>query len=325
MNNRNPSIDLIKFFAVFLIINSHMDMMYPKFSILATGGAIGDVLFLFCSGFTLFKGRMDRFDNWYKRRINRIYPTVFAYALITSIFFNSQLTMKDILLKGGGEFVFFIMIYYIILYAIRKWCMGHLKLVYLVLGALIIVVYVFFFPYKEETGEKGMYGITSYFRWIPFFFFMLLGAHIGSLKKEIKFSFSRDFIKILICIITFYSFQFLAKKVIWIAPYQIFTLLPLFGIVFYFYKLCNTPVLSKFYNLKYAHSGILSIAGLCLESYLIQFHLFTTQMNNIFPLNLVIMVIYILCVSYLMRCLSRLFSQTFNTENYRWKEIFKMY
>ena len=47
------------------------------FSILATGGAIGDVLFLFVSGYTLFLGNMDlKFDNWYKRRINRIYPTL---------------------------------------------------------------------------------------------------------------------------------------------------------------------------------------------------------------------------------------------------------
>lgn len=53
---RDISIDVIKFFAVFLIINSHSDIAYPRYSILATGGAIGDCLFLFCSGFTLFMG-----------------------------------------------------------------------------------------------------------------------------------------------------------------------------------------------------------------------------------------------------------------------------
>ena len=54
-------------------------MMYPpKYEMFATGGTIGDALFMFCSGYTLFLGRIDRFDNWYKRRINRIYPSVFA-------------------------------------------------------------------------------------------------------------------------------------------------------------------------------------------------------------------------------------------------------
>lgn len=43
-----------------------MELLYGDFNDLATGGAIGDVLFFFCSGYTLFLGRMGRFDNWYK-------------------------------------------------------------------------------------------------------------------------------------------------------------------------------------------------------------------------------------------------------------------
>ena len=70
---RDISIDVIKFFAVLFIINSHADMCYPKYSALATGGAIGDTLFLFCSGYTLFWGSMKRFDNWYKRLVNRFF------------------------------------------------------------------------------------------------------------------------------------------------------------------------------------------------------------------------------------------------------------
>ena len=72
MKQRNIGIDILKCFAAIVITNSHMDILYPKFGALATGGAIGDALFFFCSGFTLFLGRMGRFDNWYKRRINRI-------------------------------------------------------------------------------------------------------------------------------------------------------------------------------------------------------------------------------------------------------------
>lgn len=49
LKTRDISIDVLKFFAVFLIINSHADMCYPKYSMLATGGAIGDCLFLFAS------------------------------------------------------------------------------------------------------------------------------------------------------------------------------------------------------------------------------------------------------------------------------------
>lgn len=53
MKQRNIGIDILKCFAV-IVITNYMDILYPKFGALATGGAIGDALFFFCSGFTLF-------------------------------------------------------------------------------------------------------------------------------------------------------------------------------------------------------------------------------------------------------------------------------
>lgn len=52
MKSHNISIDILKFFAALLITNSHMELLYGKYSMLATGGSIGDVLFFFASGFT---------------------------------------------------------------------------------------------------------------------------------------------------------------------------------------------------------------------------------------------------------------------------------
>lgn len=53
---RDTAIDFVKFLALFLVLNSHMGECYPKYQFLATGGAIGDALFFFASGFTLFLG-----------------------------------------------------------------------------------------------------------------------------------------------------------------------------------------------------------------------------------------------------------------------------
>lgn len=36
-NIHNVAIDWLKFFAVFLVMNSHMQMCYPKYGFLATG------------------------------------------------------------------------------------------------------------------------------------------------------------------------------------------------------------------------------------------------------------------------------------------------
>ena len=85
MQKRDFSIDVLKFLAAILITNSHMDLLYGDYSYLATGGALGDSLFFFCSGYTLFLGRDASFFNWYKRRINRIYPTIFAGAAAAAL------------------------------------------------------------------------------------------------------------------------------------------------------------------------------------------------------------------------------------------------
>ena len=93
-----------------------MAPLYVKYKVLSTGGAIGDVLFFFASGYTLFLGRFGRFDNWYKRRIRRIYPSIFAFAGILSYAGIKQLSISEIVKGGGLWFIKCIMIYYVVLY-----------------------------------------------------------------------------------------------------------------------------------------------------------------------------------------------------------------
>lgn len=319
MKERDFAIDMVKFIAVLLIINSHADIMYSKLSILATGGAIGDCLFLFCSGFTLFWGGQKSFCNYYKRRINRIYPSVFAATLLTHLIScNLQFQLLDF---SGGEFVMAIMIYYIFLYYIRKYAINRLPLLLFLVALVSLVVYIVWFPYKYETSSNGLYGITTYYRWIPYFAAMLLGALIGLKRKEMKYHAWYDFLKLVICVVLFYSIQFVAKMYKPIAPWQIVTLVPLMGIVVYFYKWCNCELIKRVYQNSAGNAMITTVGGLCLESYLIQGALFTDKMNSIWPLNLFVIILIILFCSYVVRCMSRLFAQTFRTEDYEWRKI----
>ena len=129
----------------------------------------------------------------------------------------------------------------------------------------------------------------------------------------------------MLCVAVFYSIQFAAKMYRPIAPWQVVTLLPLMGITVYFYKWCNAGWMKKIYDSKWGNWMIMVIGGLCLESYLIQYSLFTDKMNTIWPLNLIIITVVILLCSYLVRCMARLFAQTFRTEDYEWKKIFSLY
>lgn len=320
---RDIAIDIVKFMAVFLIINSHADIMYPKLKILATGGAIGDCLFLFCSGFTLFMGAQTSFGNYYKRRIARIYPSVFASVVF--IHLKNQNPMIDWTeLVCAKPFIVAIMVYYIFLYFIRKYAINKISLIFAVTIVITLLTYIGF-PYKYETGSKGLYGITSYYRWIPYFGAMLLGAYTGIKRKLLRYNGWMDLVKLITCLILFYGIQFAAKKYPLVAPWQIVTIAPLMGIVMYFYKWCNNGFFRRIYESKAGKAVILTVGGLCLESYLIQYALFTSKLNHIWPLNLLIITLVILVCSYLVRCFARLFAQTFRTENYEWKKIISLY
>ena len=48
-------------------------------------------------------------------------------------------------------------------------------------------------------------------------------------------------------------------------------------------------------------------------------------MNHLFPLSLLIMLLIIIAAAYALRCLARIFAQTFKAEEYNWKEVFGKY
>ena len=323
---RDPSIDILKFLAAFFITNSHMEQLYPPpFTALSTGGAIGDVLFFFCSGYTLFLGKQMDFPNWYKRRINRIYPTVFMWALVSAALFSSNANMVDIVLHGGGWFVTCIMIYYVLLWVIRKYFINRLYSVFAVVTIVVLVWYLFFF----DSSIIYMYKNT-YFKWCHYFLFMLLGSMLGLKWKEHNSSISQKLkplptlIKLFACVLFFYGLQIAGVKWTWVAHLQIITLIPLLGITYYLYELCNTDCVLGFYAKKWPHRIIYWIGALCLEIYLCQRSIFTGAMNSIFPLNVLIMFILVCLFAYVIKILSNWFSQTFRSEPYDWKSMVKL-
>lgn len=297
-----------------------MESLYGKYNILATGGAIGDVLFFFCSGFTLFLGQERRFDNYYKRRINRIYPTVLMWALMASVFFRQPYDMTYIVLYGGGWFVSCIMIYYVVLHFIRKFAFNHLKAVFFFFALLTLVWYWLI----DKPIGYNMYGAT-YLKWCHYFLFMLLGAILGSHPIQRKISLKWDSLKLLVCILLFYGILITCRKWEISQNMQVISLLPLWGTTYYFYKVCKSDALKRIYSTRFIGPVMKTISGLCLEVYLVQGVLFTDRFNKWFPFNLLIVFVTILLVAYLLRCMARWFSQTFREADYDWKGIFRVY
>lgn len=322
MKQRNLSIDILKFFAVLLITNSHMEVLYPEsFVKLATGGAIGDVLFFFCSGFTLFLGRGGDFFNWYKRRINRIYPTVLMWTAIMAFVFDVRLGMDYIILHGGGWFVSCIMIYYILLYFIKRYFINRLKWVF---SAACLVVLGWYLT--EDSSCIFMYGAT-YFKWCHYFLFMLAGAVCGLRMKEQKGEAhhrGKNLCLLIVSVVLFYGLQIAGAKQEAIAHLQILTLIPLMGVTLAMYRLCCEPWLIRFYNLIWIHRVMYTLSALCLEIYLCQMLVFNPSWNHLFPLNLFMNLVLVVAMAYLVKVASNWFSQTFKEGDYDWEKMIKL-
>lgn len=171
LEGKNKAIVLFKFFAALLITYSHMALLFPKYGGLVTGGAIGDGLFFFCSGFTLFLGRDGGFLNWYKRRVSRIYPSIIMWALLSAMAFGWTWYVTDLITTPKYWFIPCIMVYYAIFYLIRHFFMNHMKTVFY--GSFALITILSFFVL--DMNKSVMYAQISFMR-IYYFMFMLMGA-----------------------------------------------------------------------------------------------------------------------------------------------------
>ena len=320
MKERNLALELVKFFAVITVANHWFGPLYGKWEAFATGGAIGDALFFFASGFTLFLGRFGRFDNWYKRRIRRIYPSIFAFAIILSYLGIKHLDMSQIIKGGGYWFVLCIMIYYVVLYFVHRFAEHKPFVPFLLSGAVILGWYLI-----EDSSSMFMFGM-NYFKWGFYFLFMMMGAYLGNKTIELKSRPLIDLVMLILSVVVFYGIQFFAGRYVWVAHLQIVALIPLLAIVAYIYKLCSIDKVTDFMKTKFGLC-LRFVSGLCLEIYIcsdVVIKFMEGKMMNLFPLNLGGAFLLIVALAYVTRCLARVFSQIFEKDDMDWKAVFKL-
>lgn len=323
MQNKSSSkqriiaIDILKVFAVIVVLNSHMEICYGDYAFLATGGAIGDALFFFCSGFMLFRKEPVRFDNFYKKRIARIYPAVLITAVFAALVFSERRDILSVFKYSGGWFVNCIMIYYVAIWIIHRFFINRINIIWGMLFAVILIWFYFGFEYGEGVT---MYG-NNYFKWAFFFLFMLQGAIMGRNLKN--YHYTKATIPMLaISIVSWYGMLIAANYLPWINDFQLISLIPLAGVTYYFYKLCCADFWKKLYAHPVGGQLIFIVGGLCLECYLIQFYLFTDKLNWIFPLNIPLIMLIVLTVAYILNFLSNVFVQIFQHNDFDWRNTF---
>lgn len=234
---RDIAVDYFKMLATILVMNSHAEIMYPKFQILASGGAIGDALFMFCSGFTLFLGTNERFDNYYKKRIRRIVPSMVALSLVLAMIgWCCKMPISGTTIGvtlSSKNYLIWILIFYIPLFIVRTYFKRKMIIVFAALTIMVGIAY-WVFPYKYETGIKGMWGSHYHnYKWFWYFVIMFWGAYVGIIKDRLKSTLMIDACMTIFCFAAFYAIPFISKKHIEFAPFQIIMLPLLMAFLFF--------------------------------------------------------------------------------------------
>lgn len=298
--NRDPSIDLLRFLAVVLVVNSHLDHGYPDaYKALATGGALGDALFFFVSGFTLFIGRDGGFVTWYKRRLSRIMPAVIVCVLAYAILYGPGWYGA----VGGYWFIRCILIYYLILFFVRRFM---LKCLWLPLALALAVTVAWWIAFEDP--EHNIYG-GGCFKWCHYVIPMLTGAIVGLNRGRFAPRAFLDGLCLAVCIAGYYGLEFLALRTAGCEWMQLLTIPFLSGAMVCLYKLANSRIALAF---RVCRAGAVAVAvgGLCLEVYLSHRVFVTDRFNGLFPLNIAGIFAASVLLAYVVSVASRFLSQT---------------
>lgn len=257
----------------------------------------------------------NRFDQFYKRRINRIYPSVIAWTLIGSIIFKTNVEYHS----WGGWFVPCIMLYYVVLYL----CNHYLKNQPLVWLAISLTICLSWYYITSKT--IGFYIFENKLSWGFYFFSFWLGAFVSYKRKELKEHSIVDILVAIVLITMYFALNYIVKRYN-LLDFQWIIFVPLAIFPYYAFKIFKRPTFTKCYYSRYSGKMIRIVSGLCLEIFLVQLPLITDKINFLFPLNLIAVFTLIVFVAYVIRTIGRLGAQTFNdNKGYSYKQVFKLY
>jgi hypothetical protein len=295
----------LRFIAIILIVNSHFDLLYPIAHI-ATGGAIGNSLFFFLSAFGLSISQHKNKRNFYsyiKRRITRIYPSIWAELIILyipyKIFIEQSFQVNNTSLYEVMQYSF------LFIYPYHHWFIHALMINYTVsypftkkiktkslVPALIFIAIVYIFIYLFLIDTRQWTVESTYIRYIFYMIVFFCGILLSDYHEKIKYKNFGDWLILLLCLVLFYSHKFLMIKG-YFFQLQFLQQLILLPIILYLFKISRSSIVQKtimettilFKIIKY-------ISSRTLEIYIVHLPVMFTVLNLkiIFPFNFLLTV-----------------------------------
>lgn len=332
VKQKDRSIDLLKFVATLAIFNHLARPYYGKYTMLATGGAIGCVLFFFCAGFLATLGGEGQFLPWMKRKLCRLWPTclmtVLFYEAICGLHFEKSGGGVAFALKGAGWFVPCLLVHFV-----AWWCFCKKAkldaLIVLAINFAISSVIVYVWVPMESPGLVLFGGISDFFKWPFCFTFFLLGAVLAGKKSHLRYRLWMDAFMLFVCVVVFYSMYLIAQRSMLLTRLQFVEWIPLIGFAYYAFKVAKSIEEKSVLASKWVNCIICFVGGLSLEMYLVGG---SVAIRNLwkdypYPIGYLCGFMTALVVAYAVRSAGRIFAQTLDRSigSYDWHAAFRLY
>lgn len=310
----------LRFLAIILVINSHMDTLYPM-PIFATGGAIGNSLFFMLSAYGLLLSesyRPQSLVEYYTKRIVRIYPVVWTNILflilpLAGFYYMTSSNMYPYLVQffslddslGFIGMIFYppfwflqaLMFFYLIgFFFIKNYTKKKINYAFICLIVLYVVSYIQFEDFSTLVIEQ-----TIAFKLIFYAMVFLFGIYLASENQKIVYSGIQDFVILLLLIALVYIHKFMWMKGI-STEFQFLQQLLILPILYYFMKISHSSfILNTIMRQKILSSAITLIGAMTLELYIIHGiirPLFREYIPS-FPENVILYLLFVFLISYI--------------------------
>lgn len=298
MSDRN-STNFLRVLAIILVVNSHMDSVYPPhMAFLATGGMIGNALFFMLSAFGLYVSMHEyprAFGEWYARRIIRIYPSVWVTVILLCIpirIYGGEIGLNNILDEMGKFFyppfwfLQALLIYYgIIFFIIRDFSCKRLALVSVPIVSMYALYYMFVLDLEKWSIEQ------TPFRLIYYCLVVLWGIYLGSKREKLQFTGPRDVIMLLLSLSLIYGHKYLMQRGV-LLSFQFIQHLATFPMLYFTVKIAKSSFIrQKVMGSHIAGKMLTFVSGATLEIFIVNNSIDVLSYKlGAFPINVIALV-----------------------------------
>jgi peptidoglycan/LPS O-acetylase OafA/YrhL len=297
----------VRFIAILLITNSHIDHLYP-IPQFGTGGAIGNAFFFMLAGYGLalsWEREKRTFSQWYKRRILRIYPSLILVVVVFDLisggawkYWTFMDYIKEFLWPTSAWFISALMLFYIIVFIMLKLKNNN---------AFLVAIFVLFIPYVYmylTAVNLSHYTIEGpgYFKWIFYLQIMLFGCYLAYHSDRIRFKKPSSIIYLIAALTAYYALGLSFMKGHY-AEYQFIIHLLTFAIVYFSFAAARSGfVLENIMSNKKISNLVVLISGLTLEIYLLQYQVYSNIIvtSLVFPINVIAFWIFVIALAFIV-------------------------